>query len=189
MNIWLPSVHWCTVISVTAITISLYYFLCLTLTLACFLWTAVCWFPPKLDHRPRLRVFGCCVINLEHLQTVILFYSGNCLRSCSILMFWAQLGICAGWKGSADMHSASCYRLCSPRADTHPHMHHTHTHCFNYSEFSEAAERNWCNIFFWQSICCLPSAQQTSFSVRRSPFWITSFSPAAVSLSFIRWDI
>lgn len=67
---------------------------------------------------PCVFAFGCSVINLEHLQRAIWFHSESCLESCNILMFWAQLGIWGRWKGSADSHSASSYRLRSPRADT-----------------------------------------------------------------------
>lgn len=73
-------------------------------------------FPQKLC--PCVFAFGCSVINLEHLQRAILFHSESCLESCNILMFWAQLGIWGSWKGSADSHSASSYRLRSPGADT-----------------------------------------------------------------------
>lgn len=49
----------------------------------------------------------------------LFFHSENCLKSCNILMFGAQRGICGSWKGNADSHSTLSYRLCSPAADSH----------------------------------------------------------------------
>lgn len=102
-----------TVIIIIASPVNSLLISCFTLTL-----TYLCLFPQKLCLQPCLFVFGCRVINLEHLQRAILFHSESCLKSCNILMFWPQLGICGSWKGSADSHSASSYRQCSPGADT-----------------------------------------------------------------------